>query len=530
MVRGKQFKLRMCAFLVACSILPSALWAKNYYVDPREGSSSNNGSQAFPWKTLQEVFASNTTFQAGDVIYLLRGDHGAPIITGLNTGLVVIKPLDGHTPVVQSLRFVKASNWDVNGLFVSPKAAPNMVRVSVPQLVSISEDSTNNILENSYIFSDFLVDSWTQAKWKTTARYGVAIHGPYNIIRNNHIYNTITGLQQDFHAHHNLIEHNIVENFAHDGMQEKGSYNTFQYNLIMNAFDLGDGNHPDGFQAFGSGNMHDTTINGNIILSSFYHPNPALYNALLQGIGLFSSYVNYTVVNNIVMNDSRVGIWLLGGKNCKVVNNTVFPVNGGTSGIRLFYTFASGVSSRNAVKNIVENNIAGEFVLKNKDGTSVCLSTADCSHNLVNKSKSLFLNTAARDVHIVNNSKVVNAGDSVYAPLLDAGKVARNGRIDLGAYQFISGLKADKTAPSTPTGLSGVFAPGLGVDLSWTASTDNRKVEGYEIYRNGTRIGRIRVGTHFLDPILSANGISYTVKAFDFSMNFSPASLAVAPK
>ena len=149
--------MRICALLVACSIVPGALWAKDYYVDPLKGTSSNNGSQASPWKTLQEVFSTGRIFQPGDNIYLLRGDHGAPIITGLNTGDVKIAPLAGHTPVVQSLRFVSASHWDVDGLFVSRKAAPNMVIVSVPQLVNISADSDHITLENAYVFSDFLI-------------------------------------------------------------------------------------------------------------------------------------------------------------------------------------------------------------------------------------------------------------------------------------------------------------------------------------------------------------------------------------
>ena len=203
----------------------------------------------------------------------------------------------------------------------------------------------------------------------------------------------------------------------------------------------------DGFQAYGSGNMHGTILKGNTIISSFHHPNLALYDGTMQGIGLFSTYVDYVIKNNIVMSDHRIGIWLLGGKNCTVVNS----------------------------------------------------------------------------------STVVNAGDPIYAPLLDAEQVARNGRIDLGAYQYISGLTADTQTTSVPQGLTGVIVPGLGVDLSWTASTDNRKVNGYEIYRNGASIGRVRTGTHFLDPILNLTGMTYTVKAFDFLINFSAASLSIAP-
>jgi parallel beta-helix repeat protein len=534
MINYKPFQLRLKKLFLACSMIPGVLWAQNYYVDPIKGLSSNNGSQTSPWRTLQEVFQAGKVFQGGDHIYLLRGDHGAPIVKGINSNSVTIQALAGHTPVMQSLRLIGASKWNINGLFIGPKAAPNMQIVSVPQLVSISEDSNNITLENSYIFSDFLVNSWTTTNWKKQARYGISIGGPNNTIRGNHIYNVVTGIQAGFRAKNTLVDNNVIENFGHDGIQEKGAYNLYQHNLILNAFNMGDGNHPDGFQAFGSGNMHDTTLDGNIILSSFHHPNKALYDGTMQGIGLFSSYVNYTVINNLVMNDHRIGIWLLGGKNCKVINNTTFragdhaPTGGGPTGIRLYWVGPNG-PSRPSVGNIVKNNIVEEISVVNGDGSSVCASLADCRPNLVNRSASLFLNVAARDAHLTNNAAVINRGDPLYAPTVDADGVSRAGRIDLGAYQYLSGLAADKTPPSVPQALKAVFTAGLGVDLSWTASTDNRKVEGYEIYRNGTRIGRIRVGTHFLDPLLSVSGVTYTVKAFDFSMNFSAASAPATP-
>ena len=77
-----------------------------------------------------------------------------------------------------------------------------------------------------------------------------------------------------------------------------------------------------------------------------------------------------TFQNNVVINDHRIGIWLLGGKDCKVINNTVLQngahtaTGGGPSGIRLWWTQGNGDPARNGENNIVENNIAGEFGLK----------------------------------------------------------------------------------------------------------------------------------------------------------------------
>ena len=48
-----------------------------------------------------------------------------------------------------------------------------------------------------------------------------------------------------------------------------------------------------------------------------------------------------------------------------------------------------------------------------------------------------------------------------------------------------SGAAADKTPPTTPTAVKGTAA-GSSASVSWRASTDNIKVVGYDLYRDGT--------------------------------------------
>src|SRR5512134_1823132 len=75
----------------------------------------------------------------------------------------------------------------------------------------------------------------------------------------------------------------------------------------------------------------------------------------------------------------------------------------------------------------------------------------------------------------------------------------------------------DRTAPSTPTGLTGSAASPSQINLSWTASTDNVAVTGYRVYRNGVlraTLGNVTV--HVDNTGLSASTTySYTVQAFD---------------
>jgi len=67
----------------------------------------------------------------------------------------------------------------------------------------------------------------------------------------------------------------------------------------------------------------------------------------------------------------------------------------------------------------------------------------------------------------------------------------------------VSVTLADTTPPTTPTGLTAVAAGSTGVNLSWSASTDNVGVTGYIVRRNGVQVAT-PVTTSFTDTGLSA--------------------------
>ncbi|PTQ69636.1 hypothetical protein C8R26_1342 [Nitrosomonas oligotropha] len=95
----------------------------------------------------------------------------------------------------------------------------------------------------------------------------------------------------------------------------------------------------------------------------------------------------------------------------------------------------------------------------------------------------------------------------------------------------VSCYNYDTTAPTTPTSLAlkiSKYSTAAGVALSWSKSSDNVAVAGYNIYRNGTKIGVTTANT-FNDVLSgSAKGAlyNYTVKALDAEENLSPASAA----
>ncbi|HEY3006127.1 MAG TPA: DNRLRE domain-containing protein, partial [Kribbellaceae bacterium] len=80
----------------------------------------------------------------------------------------------------------------------------------------------------------------------------------------------------------------------------------------------------------------------------------------------------------------------------------------------------------------------------------------------------------------------------------------------------------DTTAPSTPTNLSATAASANRVDLSWTASTDNVGVTGYEVFRDGASLATIGTATTYSDnAVLPATTYTYQVRARDAVGNLS---------
>ena len=86
---------------------------------------------------------------------------------------------------------------------------------------------------------------------------------------------------------------------------------------------------------------------------------------------------------------------------------------------------------------------------------------------------------------------------------------------------------ADYQAPSTPTNLVVSSTTSSSASLSWVASTDNIGVVGYEVYRNGIKVGTSANTTYTDSGLTPETTYSYTVKAYDGAMNVSYSSDSV---
>jgi chitodextrinase len=87
----------------------------------------------------------------------------------------------------------------------------------------------------------------------------------------------------------------------------------------------------------------------------------------------------------------------------------------------------------------------------------------------------------------------------------------------------------DSIPPSIPTDLTVTSITATSVGLTWTASTDNQGVAGYEIRRNGALVGDVGPVTEYQDVSVTLGATyTYTVRAFDDGGNISQASAPVS--
>lgn len=121
-----------------------------------------------------------------------------------------------------------------------------------------------------------------------------------------------------------------------------------------------------------------------------------------------------------------------------------------------------------------------------------------------------------------SNALTLPAGEQIF-------RVVRVEAIDANYSYFDIAQGAPDTAPPTTPGNVREFTrTATTTIIRWDASTDNEGIGSYEVFRNGTSLGKTG-RTHFTDTGLQANtAYTYTVKAYDYSNNASEQSNQLA--
>ena len=221
-----------------------------YYVDPINGSMSNDGSAAAPWRTLEEVFdqglietrsAKNTPWvsqssnvfepvggwnlknagapvKSGDIILLRDGYHGSVFYRGaFNDDYITIAAESGHTPVLSKVQISAGYKWRFSGITITPEAAPSYSNGTIffGERHGWHGPCRNIILENSSLHSVNDTSSWAAADWDSLAARGINMHCPDSIIQQNTLRNVNFGIVLS--GERTITTGNTIENIAGDG-------------------------------------------------------------------------------------------------------------------------------------------------------------------------------------------------------------------------------------------------------------------------------------------------------------------------
>src|SRR5204863_235890 len=109
---------------------------------------------------------------------------------------------------------------------------------------------------------------------------------------------------------------------------------------------------------------------------------------------------------------------------------------------------------------------------------------------------------------------------TTYSYIVAARDAAGNISANSASVSVTTGIVADTTPPTTPTGFTAAVAGSTGANLSWSASTDNVGLTGYIVRRNGVQVATPATTT-YADAGLFVGTYSYTVAARDAAGNTS---------
>ncbi|WP_075340854.1 endonuclease [Tenacibaculum agarivorans] len=133
-----------------------------------------------------------------------------------------------------------------------------------------------------------------------------------------------------------------------------------------------------------------------------------------------------------------------------------------------------------------------------------------------------------KDVTLRRKSSITSPNTSYTTSEWDS--LANNTSDGLGTHSVDgggSGPGPDTLAPSPPSNLGASNTTQTSVNLSWSASTDNIAVTGYEVFRGSTRITTITNTNYNVTGLTANTTYTFTIRAIDAAGNVSNSSNAI---
>lgn len=329
----------------------------------------------------------------------------------------------------------------------------------------------------------------------------------------------------------------VISNIASNAVQQHGIYISNSNRGLDHIIVRGNVTHHNalaGIQFNGDCTTLDGSGNTDGMLSGLLIEANVAYNNGGDGFSIINMSYS-TIRNNLLYNNAGgAGAMKFADQGCGygnvgnlIVNNTIY---GTTVGFRIVLgtnmTFFNNIVVSDSFKCVIDATAqpcdgAGSGGTGNNYQIGIEATTAG--------STSLFTNQAGGDYTLAVSSPAINTGVSTYngyaAPKTDLLNNSRPvGAYDIGAYERgASAAAADTTAPSTP-GTPSAVGSAYQIALTWTASTDNVEVVGYQIFRDGTPYGSALLNSFTDLAITPGATYVYTVSAYDDSNNISATS------
>ncbi|MCK5788165.1 MAG: T9SS type A sorting domain-containing protein [Chlamydiia bacterium] len=427
-----------------------------FYCDPINGSMSNNGtSEATAWSTLEAVFSANKTFDDGDIIYLMNGNHGSPQIKSSNTDYVTITSYTGHNPVLTKIQFsTSVSYWKVDNLRFEAYG----LNAKASGIINTYAGCNNISISNSYFTSiedDVVFDysnGTTATVWKEQTSSGINIIGDNAEVINCEFYNVHFGMR--FSGNNITIKDNKITNFYADGIQVSSGCNntTVTGNIIKNAYVV-DEQHDDGIQFWtnkNAGEIKNVIISNNIVMN-FADGIPAevaqygLASEPMQGIILTDGWANNWIVeNNLVVNSHSHGISIYGANDCRIQNNTVIKnplfeyYQNDTSDPIIQAPNATKPTAKTSANSIVRNNLGTKIATWAFPSNFTVEGNYDIDQSDYNNYLACFVDYENQDFNLKQSSPAVDTGINTDLTTTDLAGDNRlfGANVDAGCYEF----------------------------------------------------------------------------------------------
>ncbi len=164
-------------------------------------------------------------------------------------------------------------------------------------------------------------------------------------------------------------------------------------------------------------------------------------------------------------------------------------------------------------------------------GTQITLTWTASTDNIGVEGYNIYRDYGTAPIASTAATTYVNTGLTpgvTYVYEIEAYDLAGNKSVKSTPYAIATNVPSD-APPSTPAGVKGASdMTGTKVFLSWSPSTDDRRVASYNIYRNGggAPVGSSSDTTH-LDIVTAGPDYSYEIEAVDTGGNFSGKSSPV---